>query len=81
MRGVEPVVTTRIYLSDVHWLSGVSAKLSADSGRKHGSADAIQWTRREVERLQQQVAYLEIDRASMLHKVNEMARKAKVSTV
>jgi len=81
MRGVEKVVTTRTYHSDVHWLSGVAAKLSANSGRKYGAADAIRWGREEIERLQQQVSYIEIDRASMLRKVNEMSRKMKVSSV
>jgi len=34
-----------------------------------------------LERLQQQVMYLEVDRSSLLRKVNEMVREHKASTV
>jgi hypothetical protein len=81
MRGEGKVVPSRVYLEDVHWLLGVAAKLTSDTGKKHGAADAISWARRELERLQQQVMYLEVDRSSLLRKVNEMVREHKASTV
>jgi hypothetical protein len=75
MRGKGKVVPSRAYLEDVHWLLGVAAKLTSDTGRAHGAADAIAWARREMTRLQRQVVYLETDRAALLRKVNELVRE------
>jgi hypothetical protein len=75
MRGKGKVVPSRVYLEDIHWLLGIAAKLTSDTGRTHGAADAIAWVRRELIRLQQQVMYLEVDRAAMLRKVNELVRE------
>ena len=76
MRGIDVVVNSRVYLGDNHWLLGIAEKLTSETHRKHGTADAILWARKELHRLHQRVTYLEFDNASKLREVNQLKRSA-----
>jgi hypothetical protein len=77
MRGIEQVVTTRVYASDRdRLLAAVRRRNAAEyKARRIYSADGLRIVFDENVRLKKRNAYLEIELASMLSKANKLNRE------
>lgn len=81
MRGIDVVVNSRVYLRDNTWLLGIAKRLTSENeseskdNKRNGTSDAVAWLRKEIDRLQQRVTWLEVDNASKFREVKELRRE------
>jgi len=77
VRGIDVVVNSRVYLRDNTWLLGIAKRLTSESkdNKRNGTSDAVAWLRKEIDRLQQRVTWLEVDNASKFREVKELRRE------